>query len=87
MARWRGRPVSLRLTRSCTGREVDFLIDLGVRRVAIEAKSGQTLYRDAYRGLVHYRAMSPDTAGVLIYGGHECYRRSGTTVLGWDSVT
>jgi hypothetical protein len=69
--------------RDSNGREVDVLIDLGTRRIPVEVKAGETVARDAFRGLRHYAELSGDPRGVLVYGGEQSYRRGDFWVRGW----
>jgi len=79
-------------------REVDVLMDLGVRRAPVEAKAGETVAADAFRGLETYLALNAAAAvrmaaegrpsyaatrGVLVYGGDEKYERRGQDVRPW----
>ena len=51
-ARWnRGLPSNLSFWRDRSGREVDLVIDNGVKLWPVEIKSGATVSRDAFRGL------------------------------------
>jgi predicted AAA+ superfamily ATPase len=67
----RGQRPPLYFWRAAEGREVDALIDFGVRRLPVEVKAGETLAGDALRGLRSYLAVSGDTTGLLVYGGDE----------------
>lgn len=79
----RGRRPSLFFWRDSAGREVDALLDFGVRRVPVEVKAGETVARDAFRGLDHYLSLSGDETGVLIYGGGESYPRGRHLLRSW----
>ena len=73
--------------RDRAGHEVDALVDLGVRRVPIEAKSGETVAGDAFRGIEYYARLSSAPGGVLVYGGDESYARAAHTIRAWFAVT
>jgi len=79
----RGRRPSLFFWRDSAGREVDVLLDFGVRRVPVEVKAGETVARDAFRGLDHYLSLSGDDTGVLIYGGSESHPRGRHILRSW----
>lgn len=93
-----GERAPLYFWRDSNGREVDVLMDLGVRRVPVEAKAGETVAADAFRGLETYIALNAGAAkrmaaegqpsytaprGVLVYGGDEWYERRGHDVRPW----
>lgn len=78
-----GQPASLYFWRDSAGREVDALLDFGTRRVPVEAKAGQTLAGDVFRGLDYYLGLAGGGAGVLVYGGEESYVRKGHLVRSW----
>jgi hypothetical protein len=88
--------------RDSNGVEVDVLIDLGVRRVPVEAKGGQTVAGDAFNGLETYVRLSAEAAqrsakdgmpgitvggGVLTYGGDQWFQRRGFDVRPWWALT
>jgi hypothetical protein len=68
----RGERPPLWFWRDTAGHEVDVLVDLGTRRIPVEAKSGETVAPDAYRGLDFYTDLAREAGGVLVYGGDEC---------------
>ena len=69
--------------RDATGHEIDALLDFGTRRVPVEAKTGETVLRDSFRGLEHYLKLSGDETGVLFYGGPESFPRGRQVVRSW----
>jgi hypothetical protein len=73
--------------RDSNGREVDVLIELGATRLPVEAKAGETVARDAFRGLEHYVSLSGDAGGVLVYGGEESYLRGRHLLRAWWACT
>jgi predicted AAA+ superfamily ATPase len=73
--------------RDSRGREVDFLIDLGTRRIPIEVKAGETIPSDAFTWMDWYLRLSGDTGGILVTGGDEAYHRRLHTVLPWFNVS
>jgi predicted AAA+ superfamily ATPase len=80
-----GEQPSLYFWRDATGHEVDILIDLGIRIIPIEVKSGQTIASDFFNNLVFWKKLSADDnlPAVLVYGGEKAARRSGVIVLPW----
>ena len=73
--------------RDRTGHEVDVLVDLGVRRLAVEAKSGETVASDGFRGLDYYAGLAGRPGGVLVHGGDASYRRGAYDVRAWFACT
>jgi predicted AAA+ superfamily ATPase len=73
--------------RDRAGHEVDVLIDLGVRRVPLEAKSGETVAGDAFRGLDYYARLAGISGGTLVYGGEASYRRGPHAIRAWFALT
>ncbi len=41
-----------------SGHEVDFIVELGAKRIAVEAKSGQTIADDFFDGLRYWRELA-----------------------------
>ena len=78
-----GQRPRLYFWRDSAGREVDVLLDLGTRRVPVEVKTGETILREAFRGLDHYLDLSGDQTGVLVYGGPESFPRGRHLVRSW----
>lgn len=79
----RGQRPRLHFWRDSAGREVDALLDFGTRRVPVEAKTAETVLREAFRGLDHYLSLSGDETGVLVYGGPESFPRGRHLVRSW----
>ena len=73
--------------RDSHGHEVDLIVDLGARRIPVEIKAGSTVASDFLAGLDWYAGVSGDTEGMLVYGGHEAYRRRGHHVRPWFSCS
>jgi uncharacterized protein len=81
-----GERAPLYFWRDSHGTEVDAVLDFAVAKVAVEAKSGETVAADAFRGLDSYCALSAGL-GVLAYGGDELYERRGHVVCPWWALT
>ena len=73
--------------RDSNGREVDVIIDLGVRRIPIEIKAGRSVAADFLKSLDLYTALSGGPGGVLVYGGDETYRRRVHLIRPWWACT
>ncbi len=69
--------------RDRTGLEVDLLVDLGKRLLAMEIKSSTTVREDALSGLKRYLALAPSARAALVSGSTESYVRSGMIVRPW----
>jgi len=89
----RGLPPDLSFYRDHKGTEVDLVLETGIRLVAVEIKSGQTVASDAFASLeafAHGAARARLAPGriesVLVYGGDEGQRRTNATVLPWSRI-
>jgi predicted AAA+ superfamily ATPase len=78
-----GQRAPLYFWRDGNGREVDFLVDYGARRLPIEVKAGATLAADAFKGLDFYAGLSGDPGGMLVWGGCDSYTRGRHQVRAW----
>ncbi len=70
--------------------EVDLVVDLGLRAILAEAKSGKTVVPRLFSGL-RSLAASLDEAGQsveqrLVYGGDSRHRRNDTEVIPWNRM-
>lgn len=74
--------------RDRTGHEVDVLIEEGNTLIPVEIKAGQTITRDFFTGLEHWRNLAGNAAGQpwLIYGGEQTQTRSGCNVVPWQKI-
>jgi len=79
----RGERPPLWFWRDTAGHEVDVIVDLGTRRIPVEAKSGETVAPDAYRGLDFYAGLAREVGGILVYGGDECRLVRNHEVRAW----
>ncbi len=82
-----GRRPPLYFWRDSNGREVDFVLDLGTRRVPIEVKAGETVRSDAFKTLDLYARLADEPGGVLVYGGTEAGTRGPHRVRPWFACT
>ena len=72
--------------RDSNGNEVDLVIELGGRTMAVEIKSGATLAGDWFRGLHRFAQAAGDVQPMIVYGGEESFEREGVAVFGWRDV-
>lgn len=69
------------------GNEVDIIWDRGPQPVPVEIKSGQTISRDAFKGLDYFNKLSGGADSThLIYGGDESYTRQSVRVTSWRAI-
>jgi len=81
----RGEPPRLHFWRDAAGHEVDLVIQRAAELVPIEIKSAQTVAPDFFDNLAYWRRVSGNESGpsILVYGGDQAQRRSGTLVYPW----
>ncbi|MBM3316643.1 MAG: DUF4143 domain-containing protein [Candidatus Eisenbacteria bacterium] len=84
----RGDPPNLYFWRDRSGLEVDFLADLGVTLVPIEAKSGTTFVSEWLQPLQRWTALAGDSAGqaFVLFGGAEGARWKGIDAVPWRGI-
>jgi len=82
----RDRMAELFFYRDSNGNEVDLLYRRGRILVPMEIKSGQTVNRDYFKGIAHFRGHFKANAGAAIYAGGEARERGGGHVLPCDEV-
>ncbi|MDA8140292.1 MAG: ATP-binding protein [Desulfobacteraceae bacterium] len=69
------------------GNEVDIIWDRSPQPVPVEIKLGQTISRDAFKGLDYFNKLSGGAdASHLIFGGDESYIRQSVQVTSWRDV-
>jgi hypothetical protein len=84
-----GRVPAVGFIRDKEGHEIDAVVECGTMLHAIEAKSGQTVPSDAFKGLDFWRSKLKPSTGLrswLIYGGDSIQRRENVTVLPWNDL-
>jgi len=71
------------------GREIDCLIDSGLKKIILEIKSGKTINEEFFNGLIFYKNLSREENifSCLIYGGEKTEVRSAGMVLPWNKAT
>ena len=84
----RSLPSNLFFWRDNTGNEVDVIVDLGLKLVPIEIKSGQTISTDYFSGLRKWLSWAGPEAGsaYLVYGGDESQERKEGQVVPWRQL-
>ncbi len=88
----RGLQPNLSFFRDRKGTEVDLVIDVGRRLLAVETKSGQTVAGDFFTGLESFASLvasSPlrrEARSFVVYGGEQGQRRSSATVVPWSQL-
>jgi uncharacterized protein len=88
----RGLPPSLTFFRDRKGAEVDLVIELGRKLLAVETKSGQTIASDFFAGLENFADLvqtshrQRDVRGFVVYGGAEPQRRSRASIIPWSRL-
>ena len=85
----RGLNPVVHFLRDKEGHELDALVETGPSSLcAVEAKSGETLPSDAFRGLEFWQTQLTDCAisSWLVYGGEARQTRTRATVLPWQHL-
>ena len=84
----RGVQSSIYFWRDSAGNEIDVIVDLGLRKIPLETKSGQTFASDFFDTLAYWRDLSgdPDAPAALVYGGDRSFMRSGIAVYPWFAL-
>ena len=85
-----GRVPSIGFLRDKEGHEIDAIVENGNVLHAIEAKSGQTVPSDAFKGLDFWRPkLQPGktSRSWLVYGGDTAQHRENVTVLPWQGLS
>ena len=83
-----GQPADLYFWRDNGGNEADILFERNGRLQTVEIKSGATVTQDYIRAGIKSARFAAGEAHApwLIYGGNDCYSRSGVEVIGWRDV-
>lgn len=84
----RGERPSIYFWRDHSGREVDCLIDQGIRQIPIEIKSGETIGAGFFSGIEFWNNLtqSDPINSFLVYGGSENQSRSKGNVISWKKI-
>jgi predicted AAA+ superfamily ATPase len=83
------QPLPIHFWREHKGREIDLLIDVGNKVVAVEVKAGATVNSDFFRDLEYYRSLVSGylKASFLVYGGDQQQTRLKNLVIPWTNIT
>lgn len=70
------------------GREIDCIIDTGMKRIILEIKAAKTIADDFFKSLLFYKELSAkkNLDAFLIYGGNKNEARSFVKVLSWNNM-
>lgn len=82
-----GKRAPLFFFRDARGNEVDVLVDLGLRRLPVEVKLGETVVSEFTKGLDHYGRLSGVPGGWLVNGGLRTYGRGDHQIRSWSTLT
>ncbi|MDD2714949.1 MAG: ATP-binding protein [Candidatus Wallbacteria bacterium] len=87
--RWnRGIGNGLYFFRDKSGREIDCIVEIGGKPIAIEVKSGKTIVPDHLDSIKYWEKISGlNGRSFLIYGGEEKLKLRNTSILGWHDLT
>lgn len=80
-----GEDPDLYFWRASAGHEVDIIIDRGDKQIPLEIKSGETVAKDFFKGIVYWRGLARDAEAhaAIIYGGQRTFRQKGVVVYSW----
>jgi hypothetical protein len=92
ICKWRfhhRQPLPIHFWREHKGREIDLLIDVGSKVVAVEIKAGATVNPDFFREMEHYQALASShlKASFVVYGGDQQQTRLKSTVIPWRKLS
>ena len=73
---------------NCTDKEIDLIIDIGIKQLGMEIKSSGTVNEKYFDGLKYWKELTKiDTDDLyLIYGGAENMIRNGMNVVSWNNI-
>jgi predicted AAA+ superfamily ATPase len=85
-----GREPSVYFWQDKAKHEVDCIVDLGKRVIAIEVKSGRTVNTSFFTGLSRWKEVAPQnntTETYVVYGGNKKQVTGYKNVVSWQSIT
>jgi len=83
-----GKNDNLYYLRNSRGHEVDILLDYGLHLDMVEIKSGQTLGRNLFNGLHHFRKIYKQTRNCfLVYGGEQNRVQEEVKTIPWKNLS
>lgn len=68
--------------------EIDCLADIGLQRIPLEIKSGETIVPDFFKNIKIWSefAQQDPARGYIIYGGHGAQLRGAGNIIGWQAA-
>ena len=83
-----GEPYELYYWRDNHKKEIDLIIDKGVKTLGIEIKRSETIHEKFFDGLKYWSklSVSPEENLFLVYGGRDSMVRNGMNVVGWQEL-
>ncbi len=82
-----GKTDNLFFLRDSKGHEVDILLDYGSFIDLLEVKLSNTLNREMFKGIHHYRNLYPGTRKcILIYGGDQSRKQYNVQTVPWSQL-
>ncbi|OQY37546.1 MAG: AAA family ATPase [Spirochaetaceae bacterium 4572_7] len=69
-------------------KEIDLILDLGLKQYAFEVKSSKTVQEKFFDTLKYWESLTKNDRDniFLIYGGNENYKRNNFNVLSWNNI-
>jgi len=83
-----GRDPQLYFWRDHRGKEIDLLIEKGVKITPVEIKSGETKSMEYFKNLIYWNRISgfqPENA-IVVYGGNESRTTKAGRLISWKSL-
>ncbi len=81
------KPDNIYYFRDNKGKEIDFILDDGIKIRAIEVKSGQTINSSFFENLKYFSKISDiEVNNQLIYGGNNNHIQEGIKITSWDKI-
>jgi hypothetical protein len=68
------------------GKEIDVVMDTGLKAQAIEIKAGTTLQDEFFSNLAYWQRLTGTKKGILVYGGKETYQYKNFSVQSWQDL-
>jgi len=83
-----GEPYELYFWRDNHQKEIDLIIDWGLRQFAVEIKSSSTIQEKYFDTLKYWTQLteSPEDHMYLVHGGQENLKRNNMNVVSWNSL-
>lgn len=87
-----GQQASIYFFRDSNGREVDLLLDQGMKQIPIEIKSSGTFNKDFLKGITYWQKLADKSTevtkekGFIIYTGAQPHQGQNYSLLKWDEL-